>query len=320
MACGDYSNHCNKAGYYSDYFSPFSYQDNGCTINFTNTNECSQNYYVNVGLAGWTNASECGGDYYVNAYPCYQNVAFTNVETDVNHTNDPGTTPWTNFEDTYFTNTCVHVNHEDYQHENTCVWDDVYDDPSSLVRTFCNCPGSSYTNSYSNGYSWSHVPNSTCTGPCGSLEPYCQAGYNDSHSDAGCGVHCNNAVRNTGCYYTNDFGNGSGATEFGNCTYIHPDSWSDYTNYPHDNYSYSDAGWPDFWNDPAHSDHVDYADCYYNCHYSNACGVGSYDDAAAYFEDVYNECGWGYDNSYYAYANHNNVPFNNFCNHSNAAT
>jgi hypothetical protein len=108
MACGNYSNHCNVAGYYSDSVSPFSHQ-NSDAYNHNNANACGVSYHSNnSGPFNWTNASECGGNYHVNHLGCYQDVVFYNWP-------DYSNTPFVNFTNyvNNIRNTC-YDHHQDY--------------------------------------------------------------------------------------------------------------------------------------------------------------------------------------------------------------
>lgn len=99
MGCGDYSNHCNKAGYYMDYVPNNSYQNSVCY--------------------SWANTNQCGTSYHVDNSPCYKNVAYSNVTRNVNWNNNHGSTPETH--SCGFSNSCAWGGNW-CQFGNTCTW------------------------------------------------------------------------------------------------------------------------------------------------------------------------------------------------------
>ena len=226
MACGDYSNHCNKAGYYSD---------------------CVGSTYQNSTCYNWTNASECGGNYHVNnVTPCYQNVAHVNWADNRNWSNSPSCNTNTNscsfgnscawggdYSDCDHVNSCVHSNYSDYDNYTQCV-----------PCTRCTGPDSAYCMA-------SHADGWSDSGGCSA---FCN---NGSHTGGGywhdscCSIWPNS-------YHTN-YNNGCASGYSNSCG-----SWYDapgdscYTGYPNSCYYYADHS-----NSPPFNNFCNHSDTYY---------------------------------------------------------
>jgi len=231
MACGDYSNHCNKAGYYSYCTGSNSYQNSTCY--------------------NWTNASECGGNYHVNnVTPCYQNVAHVNWANNKNWSNSPACGSTSNHCD--FGNSCSWGGNW-CQFGNSCSWGGNWCQFGNSCSHYnvagwnnnwacglnCVC-NSTYTDSHTNGC-WSQCVRGNCQ-----VQYYNNSipGYNDS------------------CRY--GYSN-SCASSWGNaCYYGYPNScatsWGDacYTGYPNSCYYYANHN-----NTPPFNNFCNHADTYY---------------------------------------------------------
>lgn len=205
-----YSNHCNKAGYYSDCIAPFTYQNSTCY--------------------NWTNAGDCGSYHVNNTTGCHQNVAHNNWADNRNWSNSPACGTNTSscsfgnscawggdYSDCDWTNSCVPGGYSDYDTTSHCVpctrcqgsaaycqagYSDGWSDGS--CSDWCNNGSGG-----SGGYQWSDSCCSVWEDTVHSNWPdSCASGYSDSCGswyDAP-GDSCYSGYPNS-CYYYADHNN-----------------------------------------------------------------------------------------------------------------